>query len=86
MPIDPARGTAIGPAIGLANGPATPETQARPNHLFVVRLWREPQADLPGPWRGSVEHIPTGQRLYFASLMDLADFIDLRLGIGLTDT
>jgi hypothetical protein len=55
-------------------------TSHRPNHLFVVRLWREPQALTPGPWRGSVEHIPTGQRLYFVSLIDLADFIGLRLG------
>lgn len=48
-------------------------------HLFIVRIWYEsPQLARP-PWRGSVEHVPSGQRLYFASLGDLNDFITLRL-------
>lgn len=49
-------------------------------HLFIVRLWSEPHQPTPQAWRGSVEHIPSGQRLYFSSLIDLADFIGLRLG------
>ena len=52
---------------------------SRPQHLFIVRMWSEmPQ---PGPWRGSVEHVPTGQKLYFTSLDDLNDFITLHLAV-----
>jgi len=49
-------------------------------HLFVVRLWCESLPPASPIWRGSVEHIPSGQRLYFSSLIDLTDFIGLRLG------
>jgi hypothetical protein len=49
---------------------------ARPQHLFIVRLWQEPsRAAPPGQWRGSVEHVPTGERLYFCALADLDGFI-----------
>jgi hypothetical protein len=51
----------------------------RPQHLFIVRLWSENKP--PGPWRGSVEHVPTGQKLYFTSLGDMNDFITLRLAL-----
>ncbi len=51
----------------------------RPHHLFIVRLWREPGQISLGQWRGSVEHVPSGRRLYFVSLSDLADFITLRI-------
>jgi len=50
---------------------------ARSQHLFIVRLWSETAQ--PGYWRGSVEHVPSGQKLYFTSLGDLNDFITLRL-------
>jgi len=30
------------------------------------------------PLRGSVEHIPSGQKFYFTSLNDLSDFIALK--------
>ena len=54
------------------------ETPSRLQHLFVVRLWSE-AAQIPQvPLRGSVEHIPTGQKIYFTSLDDLADFIALK--------
>ena len=52
----------------------------RSHHLFIVRLWHEPGQAATSPWRGSVEHVPSGQRLYFVSLSDLSDFIALRLG------
>jgi hypothetical protein len=48
-------------------------------HLFIVRIWYEARRPTPQPWRGSVEHVPSGQRIYFASLGDLNDFISLRL-------
>jgi hypothetical protein len=59
--------------------PALSEASDRPHHLFIVRLWRESGHPSPGQWRGSVEHVPSGRRLYFVSLSDLADFITLRL-------
>lgn len=51
----------------------------RPEHLFIVRIWQEPTYLKSGEWRGSIEHIPSGQRLYFVSFSDLNDFIRLRL-------
>ncbi|MBI5293975.1 MAG: hypothetical protein HY869_00755 [Chloroflexi bacterium] len=47
-------------------------------HLFVVRLWSETAEKNQIPLRGSVEHVPSGQRLYFTSLNDLSDFIALK--------
>ncbi len=54
-------------------------TSGRPEHLFVVRLWRERVAETHGQWRGSVAHVSTGQMFYFANLGDLTEFITLRL-------
>jgi hypothetical protein len=49
------------------------------DHLFIVRVWREAAGTVSSPWRGSVEHVPTGQRLHFSALADLNDFITWRL-------
>jgi hypothetical protein len=56
----------------------SPNTR-RAQHLFVVRMWLEPSRIANASWRGSVEHVPSGQRLYFTSLADLNDFIHWRL-------
>jgi len=42
-------------------------------------MWQEQGSRKPDQWRGSVEHEPSAQRLYFASLGDLNDFITPRL-------
>ena len=55
------------------------DTSRRREHRFVVRLWFE-GANERGQWRGSVEHVDTGQRVYFASLSDMTEFIRHRLG------
>jgi hypothetical protein len=48
----------------------------RPQHLFIVRVWREPgRTPEEGQWRGLVEHVPDGQRRYFTSLDDLSGFL-----------
>jgi hypothetical protein len=49
-------------------------------HLFIVRIWRE-EGELPpgGQWRGSVEHVPSGQRVHFVSLETLSEFIEQSL-------
>jgi hypothetical protein len=57
-------------------------TSSRTEHLFIVRVWQEPSQSAPAHWRGSVEHVPSGQRVYFESLNDLTDFIALRLNGG----
>ena len=55
----------------------------RSEHLFVVRVWREPsQAAPPGQWRGAVEHVSTGQRIYFASLAELNQFMLVQMDVA----
>ncbi len=56
-----------------------PDIPQRMEHLFIVRIWQEASQHPGGHWRGSVEHVPSAQRLYFVSLNDLNDFITLRL-------
>ncbi|MDQ2679626.1 MAG: hypothetical protein M3Y21_01190 [Candidatus Eremiobacteraeota bacterium] len=56
----------------------TPRAGKRPEHLFVVRVWSESAAEPRGQWRGSVAHVSSGQKLYFANLGDLTEFIMLR--------
>jgi hypothetical protein len=58
---------------------AMPLNSDRLEHLFVVRMWQESTQRKSGGWRGSIEHVPSGQRLYFVSFNDLNDFIRLRL-------
>lgn len=47
----------------------------RSQHVFVVRLWQETDANAPPQWRGVVNHVSFQQQLYFTSLADLMDFI-----------
>ncbi len=52
--------------------PTPPEDR----HLFIVRVWREGSQSAPGgQWRGSVEQVPSGQRIHFVSLDTLTEFI-----------
>lgn len=55
-----------------------PGGKRRPEHLFVLRMWRE-EGGRDAAWRGCIDHIPTSQRIYFANLSDLTDFIQLHL-------
>jgi hypothetical protein len=56
-------------------------TLERSQHLFIVRVWCEPSnEEPPGQWRGSVEHVASGQRIYFASMNDLTQFITSQTG------
>ncbi len=65
-------------------------TTHRTEHLFVIRMWQEPDvAEIPGQpalatspnpeWRGSVQHIRSGERVYFMRLPDLNEFIRSQL-------
>ena len=47
---------------------------------FLVRLWREPELDAGGgatvgEWLVQIEHIPSGEQRYFASLEECFAFI-----------
>lgn len=51
---------------------------------FLIRLWREPPASLAlkaaeREWLVQVEHIPSGEKAYFASLEELFAFIRAQL-------
>ncbi|MFZ5820635.1 MAG: hypothetical protein ACOYYJ_12120 [Chloroflexota bacterium] len=54
--------------------------------LFVVRLWTETTQISQVPLRGSVEHVPSGQKLYFTSLDALSDFIALKASVQFQPT
>jgi hypothetical protein len=45
---------------------------------FLIRLWREPSGT-NREWLVQVEHIPGGEKEYFASLEDLFTFIRAQL-------
>jgi hypothetical protein len=46
-------------------------------HSFVVRLWLEPrEIENAAPvWRGVIEHVTTGKRLYMNNLDQIKAFI-----------
>jgi hypothetical protein len=52
----------------------------RLEHRFVVHVWFESAGRANGQWRGEIDHVGHGRRLYFSSLGDLTDFIKIRLG------
>jgi hypothetical protein len=47
-------------------------------HLFIVRVWREPSSR-DDAWRGSAKHVSSGQIIVSADLNELTDFIRVRL-------
>ncbi|KAF1703638.1 hypothetical protein [Pseudoxanthomonas suwonensis] len=53
---------------------------------FIVRIWCE-RGQNPGPgpeWRGSVEHVQSGQRMFFRHLDAVLDFMKPHLeGLGI---
>ena len=54
--------------------------------VFIVRIWCERgDADSSIPeWRGSVEHVESGQRVFFRNLEAVLDFMKPHLqGIGI---
>lgn len=61
----------------MPNGEAPASRQ-----MFIVRLWEEPSRERPGAWRGSVDHVGSGQRVYFARLDELQVFIRRQLERG----
>ena len=58
------------------------DSPASTRHVFMVRLWEEASADRPKQLRGSVEHVRSGRRIYFARLEDMQAFIQQALELG----
>lgn len=55
----------------------------RRKFAFLVNLWFEPgSSETLGPdgWRGSVEHLGSGRRLYFNQIATLVGFLSSWLG------
>jgi hypothetical protein len=52
--------------------------EQRTEHVFLVRMWQERGAD-DTAWRGSVQHVATGKRLFIGSPGEAADFMSLQL-------
>ena len=46
---------------------------------FIVRLWRE-KSDGESIWRGSVERVQSGERVYFQSMEKIKEAIVRMLG------
>jgi hypothetical protein len=46
-------------------------------HAFIVRFWLEPR-EIQGEkplWRGVIEHVPSGRKLYLKGLDEITAFI-----------
>ena len=46
-------------------------------HSFIIKIWREWTGTQPGhaTWRGSITHVPSGERRYLHDLKDILTFI-----------
>jgi hypothetical protein len=46
-------------------------------HAFVVRVWLEPREldGAPPEWRGVIEHVSSGARLFLQDLREIESFI-----------
>lgn len=49
-----------------------------PSAAFIVRVWCEPSGTSAASshWRGSIEHVLSGQRAFFLDLGRIAEFIE----------
>ena len=48
---------------------------------FVLRLWLEAREAGSPEWRWQVQHVQTGDRRYFHSLIDVLGFVSERSGV-----
>ncbi|HEY8745212.1 MAG TPA: hypothetical protein VIU62_19150 [Chloroflexota bacterium] len=52
-------------------------------HSFVLRIWEE-RCDEDGAeplWRGSLEEVQRGHRVYFSTLLELCDHLQTQTGM-----
>jgi hypothetical protein len=52
--------------------------------VFIVRMWPAHVADRQ-KWRGSVQHVSSGRKLYVSGLADIVEFITAELSASRTD-
>jgi len=57
----------------------TTDHQPRRTHLFTVRLWIAPVAVDRTEIRGRVQHVLTGEAIYFRTWPELLAFLEARL-------
>lgn len=50
------------------------------SELFTVRLWQEERGNQETIWRGKVQHVTSGEALYFQDWSTLQTFLLKRLG------
>ena len=50
----------------------------RVEHVFLVRMWLERGAT-ESQWRGSVQHVASGRRLFVGSPGEVSEFISVQL-------
>jgi hypothetical protein len=54
------------------------------SRAFLIRVWRE-RRDVPNGdpvWRGSIDDVDGGPRVYFGSLPEMVDYVRSRAGIA----
>ncbi len=55
---------------------STEQPERRRKAAFLLSFWLEPGSDASGgTWRGSVEHLGSGRRLYFNQIASLVGFL-----------
>jgi hypothetical protein len=66
-------------ATGSAGSQEERQVMDPPNYIsFLIRLWREPNSELPeqtAGWQGEVEHIQSGRRWKSSILYESLDFL-----------
>lgn len=55
------------------------QAQDSNQHLFIVRIWTDPEHTPPALARGLIEHVPSGERQYFKDLGDIQGFVSRQL-------
>lgn len=53
----------------------TQDADSFESHLFLVRLWREPQETHDFAWRGEVKSTVSGERRFFQSLAAMEEIL-----------
>jgi hypothetical protein len=56
------------------------DDDGRVEHVFLVRMWLE-RGGGEAQWRGSVQHVATGRRMFVGSPGEVGDFIALQLPV-----
>ena len=53
------------------------DTVEQAAQTFIVKVWREERVDEGQrvAWRGSITHVPSGDRHYFGKLSEIVSFI-----------